>query len=580
MNKAIHSLLPAAALSGLLALGGVIAPAGAGQGTVISASGTVTTPSHHSATEVQIGSHGINVQSGSSHIRIGRNSVGITDGVGITRGSSTVVTWHGHPHPCPDDQELVSVFHSVRLAAGKSACDVVAVFGDSVADGDVSDSVVAIMGDLQANGSVDNSTVSVFGDSSVNGPVGGNAVAVFGDLKLGPKAHIHGQAVDVFGSVQRDPGSVIDGGTANIMSGMFHGAAGLQSWSEHCLLLGRLLAPRLDIAWAWGVAGVLLLFYALLALLFREGLQRSIQTLDEHPGASLLAAVAMTLLTPVLMLALVMTVVGILAIPLFWLALLGAGIFGRVVALGWLGGRILRGVRSGSVHPVLYVLLGGVIALALYMVPVLGFIVYALIGTLGFGAVIYSLLLALRAARGAAAQTAPAGFSGFGPAAGTVPPDASQSGAATPEASASAGTGAMPPPAPTPMELATLPRAGFWIRMLALLIDLVLISFALSAIEHHGTDGLLLVLATYGALMWKLRGTTVGGIICHLRVVRIDGQPVSWETAILRALGCFLSLIAAGLGFFWIAFDRERQAWHDKIAGTVVVLTPKTQGLV
>ena len=574
MNKVIQSLLPAAALSGLLAFGGGIVPAGAGQATVISASGGVTTVSRHGATEVQIGSHGINVENGSSHIRIGRNGVGITD----NDSASAIVTVHGHQHTCPDDQELVSVFHSVRLPAGKSACDVVAVFGDSVADGDVSDSVVAIMGDLQTSGRVANSVVSVFGDSSVNGSVGGNAVAVFGDLKLGPKAHIHGQAVDVFGSVQRDPGSVIDGGTANIMAGMFHGAAGLQSWSEHCLLLGRLLAPRLDISWAWGVAGVLLLFYALLALLFREGLQKSIQTLDEHPGASLLAAVAMTLLTPVLMLALVMTVVGILAIPLFWLALLGAGIFGRVVALGWIGGRILRGVRSGGLHPVLYVLLGGVIALALYMVPVLGFIVYALIGTLGFGAVIYGLLLALRAARSAAGPAAPAGFTGFAPAAGTVPPNAPEGGAAPLDATASAA--ATPPPAPTPMELATLPRAGFWIRMLALLIDLVLVSFALSAIEHHGTDGLLLVLATYGALMWKLRGTTVGGIICHLRVVRIDGQPVSWETAILRALGCFLSLIAAGLGFFWIAFDRERQAWHDKIAGTVVVLTPKTQGLV
>ncbi|MDA8351305.1 MAG: RDD family protein [Pseudomonadota bacterium] len=570
MNKVIQSLLPAAALGGLLALGCGIAPAGAGQSTVVSTSGVVSTASHRNTTEVRIGAHGINVESGSSNVRIGRSGLGITD------NSSTVVTWHDHHHACPDDQERVAVFHSVRLPAGKSACDVVAVFGNSMADGNVSDSVVAIMGDLQANGSVGNSTVSVFGNSSINGPVRGNAVAVFGDLRLGPKAHVYGQVVNVFGSVQRDPGSVIDGGTANIMSGVFHGASGVQSWSEHCLILGRLLAPRLDIGWAWGVAGALLLFYLLLALLFRAGLQKCIQTLDEHPGASVLAAVAMTLLTPVLMLALVMTVVGILAIPLFWLALLGAGIFGRVVALGWLGGRILRGARSGITHPVLYVLLGGIVALVLYMVPVLGFIIYALIGTLGFGAVIYSLLLALRAARGSAAPAAPAGFAGVSANAGSVPPGSSGSAAA--DATAAAAETA--PHAPTPMELSTLPRAGFWIRMLALLIDLVLVSFALSAIEHHGTDGLLLVLATYGALMWKLRGTTVGGIICHLRVVRIDGQPVGWETAILRALGCFLSLIAAGLGFFWIAFDRERQAWHDKIAGTVVVLTPKTQGLV
>jgi uncharacterized RDD family membrane protein YckC len=71
--------------------------------------------------------------------------------------------------------------------------------------------------------------------------------------------------------------------------------------------------------------------------------------------------------------------------------------------------------------------------------------------------------------------------------------------------------------------------------------------------------------------MWKLRGTTVGGIVFDLQVVRVDGRPLDWETAIVRALGCFLSLAVVGLGFIWIALDNNHQAWHDKIAGTVVV---------
>jgi len=75
-------------------------------------------------------------------------------------------------------------------------------------------------------------------------------------------------------------------------------------------------------------------------------------------------------------------------------------------------------------------------------------------------------------------------------------------------------------------------------------------------------------------VMWKLRGSTVGGIVFDLRVVRVDGRPLDWETAIIRALGCFLSLAVAGLGFIWIAFDQSSQAWHDKIAGTVVVRMP------
>ena len=85
----------------------------------------------------------------------------------------------------------------------------------------------------------------------------------------------------------------------------------------------------------------------------------------------------------------------------------------------------------------------------------------------------------------------------------------------------------------------------------------------------------LLLLAAYGAVMWKTRGSTVGGIVFDLRVVRLDGRDIDWETALVRALGCFLSLVAVGLGFIWIAFDPGRQAWHDKIAGTAVVRAPK-----
>jgi uncharacterized RDD family membrane protein YckC len=92
----------------------------------------------------------------------------------------------------------------------------------------------------------------------------------------------------------------------------------------------------------------------------------------------------------------------------------------------------------------------------------------------------------------------------------------------------------------------------------------------LVAVVAGWTGALLVPLAIYGAIMWRLKGTTIGGIVFDLQVARIDGGPMDWTTAIVRALGCFLSIIALGLGFLWILFDDERQAWHDKIAGTVV----------
>ncbi len=140
------------------------------------------------------------------------------------------------------------------------------------------------------------------------------------------------------------------------------------------------------------------------------------------------------------------------------------------------------------------------------------------------------------------------------------------------------GGGAIPPTNGTADAL-SLPRAGFWVRMLALLIDAVIVGVVFNALDHH-TKLQLVALAAYGAIMWKLKGTTVGGIVCNLKIVRVDGRELDWSTAIVRALGCFLSLVVCGLGFIWIAFDPGRQAWHDKIAGTAVVRVPQGVSLL
>ncbi len=112
----------------------------------------------------------------------------------------------------------------------------------------------------------------------------------------------------------------------------------------------------------------------------------------------------------------------------------------------------------------------------------------------------------------------------------------------------------------------------------ALLLDVILVSIVMHAFWQF--DLSLLVLASYGAVMWKLKSATVGGIICGLKVARLDGREIDWPTAIVRALSCFLSLAVVGLGFIWIAIDHEKQGWHDKIAGTVVVRAPKGSSLL
>jgi uncharacterized RDD family membrane protein YckC len=297
------------------------------------------------------------------------------------------------------------------------------------------------------------------------------------------------------------------------------------------------------------------------------------------------------------------------------------------------GRRLAAVFAPGSrIHPAVAVLCGGVLVMLLYTIWG-SFLLFKLISWLGLGVVVYSIILTMKREKAAAGRP-PASPSAPVPAPAPVPPIAppvmpltgaapatvspgfigaeATPGPATPglvagfvaeplapqmPAAPMAGTheGARPEPPPTwvaPLPAAaasTLPRAGFFLRLAALAIDGVLIGmivgFTSSLLPrflqlNHGPGGVLLALAVYGAVMWKHKGTTIGGIVCGLKVVRVDNREVDWATAIVRALSCFLSLAVAGLGFIWVAFDDERQSWHDKIAGTTVVIVPKGQSLL
>ena len=65
-------------------------------------------------------------------------------------------------------------------------------------------------------------------------------------------------------------------------------------------------------------------------------------------------------------------------------------------------------------------------------------------------------------------------------------------------------------------------------------------------------------------------------IICNLRLVRTDGHPLQFSEALVRGLTGIFSLAVAGIGFLWILRDPERQAWHDRVAGTYVVKVPRS----
>jgi uncharacterized RDD family membrane protein YckC len=138
-------------------------------------------------------------------------------------------------------------------------------------------------------------------------------------------------------------------------------------------------------------------------------------------------------------------------------------------------------------------------------------------------------------------------------------------------------------------ESSELEYVGFWPRVWASIIDTILV----------GVVTIPLLLAIYGRerlasgitftgpteffvsyilpavaviAFWSAKHATPGKMVISAKIVdEKTGGPPSLKQHIVRYLGYFLSTFFFGLGFIWVAFDRKKQGWHDKLAGTVVV---------
>ena len=235
---------------------------------------------------------------------------------------------------------------------------------------------------------------------------------------------------------------------------------------------------------------------------------------------------------------------------------------------------------------------GTVIVTVVYMVPVLGGIVFLLIKPLALGAMLIAAVEGFRRERPAPPNVPPP----TQPATPIPPPvlapaptaNLNAAVGASPAVSAARKTENMPPIIGQSRsrsndfaseDLASMTRVGFWPRLGATFLDFVPIMIICGPMLRSN-ELFLLAWIAYHVGMWTWRGTTLGGIVFSLRVVRLDGRPLDFTVAVVRALGSCLSFVVACLGFFWASWNPDKQSWHDMIAGTVIVKTPRSVPLV
>jgi uncharacterized RDD family membrane protein YckC len=132
--------------------------------------------------------------------------------------------------------------------------------------------------------------------------------------------------------------------------------------------------------------------------------------------------------------------------------------------------------------------------------------------------------------------------------------------------------------------------AGFWMRVWATLIDTVLVCVVIFPLltAAYGSaywestkliqgplDFLLSWVAPTVAVawFWATKQATPGKMAISARIVDAKtGGKATATQLVIRYLGYFVAIVPLFLGLLWVAFDPRKQGWHDKLAGTVVVV--------
>ncbi len=140
--------------------------------------------------------------------------------------------------------------------------------------------------------------------------------------------------------------------------------------------------------------------------------------------------------------------------------------------------------------------------------------------------------------------------------------------------------------------------AGFWIRMGASLIDLVILVIVIFVplsfiygeeywVGNQWIYGFWDIFLNYVfpliATIWfwlRFYGTP-GKMATKLKIVDAKtGSKLSFWQAVGRYFAYIPALLPLGLGFIWIGIDKKKQGWHDKLAGTVVIKSNQPEKVI
>jgi len=100
------------------------------------------------------------------------------------------------------------------------------------------------------------------------------------------------------------------------------------------------------------------------------------------------------------------------------------------------------------------------------------------------------------------------------------------------------------------------------------------------AIQRVLVENLLeiLCIALYTLPFWFRFSATPGKMLFRLEIRdATTGARMTRRQSVIRFLGYIVSTLPMSLGFIWVGINKKRRGFHDLIAGTVVVVKPRSR---
>lgn len=267
---------------------------------------------------------------------------------------------------------VAALLLGIRSIVGAEVRDIVKVGGDFVVE----------------DGMRVSDVVTIGGHVTVKGMVDGDVVIVAGSVSLGPKAIVRGDVVSVGGTIEKDEGAEVHGNLVEV------NIPGISSFILSVFKCSNWQAPL----WAFRI--IRFIGFLALSLLIAAIIPKPVSIISGMVEknvlkVSLWGLLSVALIVP-LAIILAVSVVGLVLIPLEIILVICAFLIGYIAVAQLIGKKMTAALKRPD-QPLLCNTLWGLIILwVIGWVPVLAWLVKAVVMLLGLGAVTASLVAAIK----------------------------------------------------------------------------------------------------------------------------------------------------------------------------------------